>query len=117
MLVFCGEAYKQIPTINVVSAMLPDPDSINSILEPYVQPWYDSIQNPQKAQEKVLVDLLSKYAITEYGAKNNATKIPSINDYQANFPIINYAGLTPHLKAVREGSYKLFYLNHPKPGL
>ena len=81
---------------------MPDSDSINSILEPYVQPWYDSIQNPQKAQEQVLSDLLPKYATTEYGAKYNASKIGSISDYQANFPIINYAGLAPYLKAVKE---------------
>jgi hypothetical protein len=114
MLVFCGEAYKQIPTINVVSAMLPDSVSINSILEPYVQPWYDSIQNPQKAQEKVLADLLPKYATTEYGAKYNASKIGSIIDYQANFPIINYAGLAPYLQAVRERSYKAFLAEPPQ---
>ena len=38
--------------------MLPDEDSVNSILQPYIQPWYDSIETPQKAQERVLADLL-----------------------------------------------------------
>lgn len=114
MLVFCGEAYKQIPTINVVSAMLPDLDSINSILEPYVQPWYDSLQNPKKAQEKVLSDLLPKYATTEYGAKYGASKIGSISDYQANFPIINYNGLAPYLTAAKEGNFKAFLPEPPQ---
>ena len=58
--------------------MLPDEDSVNSILQPYVQPWYDSIENPQKAQEQVLADLLSKYGSTEYGASHNASKITGV---------------------------------------
>ncbi len=77
--------------------MLPDEDSINSILRPYIQPWYDSIENPQKAQEQVLADLVAKYGSTEYGASHNASQVKSIADYRANFPIINYSGLIPYL--------------------
>ena len=55
--------------------MLPDEDSINSILKPYIQPWYDSVENPEKAQEQVLVDLVAKYASTEYGADHNASQV------------------------------------------
>ena len=84
--------------------MLPDEDSINSILQPYIQPWYDSIENPQKAQEQVLADLVQKYGSTEYGANHNASQIKSIADYRANFPIINYSGLIPYLKQVKERS-------------
>ncbi len=73
--------------------MLPDEDSINTILQPYIQPWYDSIENPQKAQEKILVDLVAKYGSTEYGANHNASQVSGIADYRANFPIINYSGL------------------------
>ncbi|MGE5556097.1 MAG: GH3 auxin-responsive promoter family protein [Methanocella sp.] len=91
-----------------MSAMLPDQDTINSILEPYVKPWYDSIADPKKAQEQVLTDLLSKYAVTEYGQAHNAAKIGSIAEYRANFPIINYLGLQPYLKKVKEGNYKAF---------
>ena len=88
--------------------MLPDEDSINSILRPYIQPWYDSIENPQKAQEQVLADLVAKYSSTEYGANYNASRVAIIADYQDNFPIINYSGLIPYLKQVKERSYKAF---------
>jgi hypothetical protein len=81
--------------------MLPDEDSINSILRPYIQPWYDSIENPQKAQERVLADLLRKYGSTEYGASHDAAKVKSIAGYRANFSIINYSGLTSYLKQVK----------------
>jgi len=88
--------------------MLPDEDSINTILQPYIQPWYDSIENPQKAQEQILVDLVAKYGSTEYGANHNASQVSGITDYQANFPIINYSGLMQYLQQVKERSFKSF---------
>ena len=94
--------------------MLPDQDSINSILKPFIQPWYDSLENPQKAQEQTLKDLLTKYSTTEYGSTHNAVKINSISDYQTNFPIINYTGLTPYLNTVKEGNYKAFLAEPPE---
>ena len=94
--------------------MLPDQESINSILQPYVQPWYNSIENPQRAQEQVLSDLVEKYACTEYGESHNAKNTKSISDYQANFPIINYSGLIPHLTQVKERSYKAFLSEPPE---
>ena len=94
--------------------MLPDQDSINSILLPYVEPWYTAIENPAKAQEKVLAELLQKYSTTEYGKSHNASNIKSIADYQSNFPILNYSGLTPYLAQVRENSYKTFLPEPPE---
>ncbi len=94
--------------------MMPDEDSINSILRPYIQPWYNSIEDPQKAQEQVLADLVPKYASTEYGASHNAVKVSSIADYRGNFPIINYSGLIPYLKQVKERSYKAFLSEPPE---
>jgi hypothetical protein len=94
--------------------MLPDEDSINSILRPFIAPWYDSLEDPKKAQEKVLTDLLLKYGSTEYGANHNASKISSISDYQANFPIINYSGLVPYVNQVKEQGYKAFLSEPPE---
>ncbi len=94
--------------------MLPDQDTINAILGPYVQPWYDSVADPLRAQGAVLSDLLARYATTEYGENHNAAKLGSFSDYQANFPIINYADLAPHLKEVRERSFKAFLPEPPQ---
>jgi hypothetical protein len=93
--------------------MLPDEDRINTILQPYIQPWYDSIENPQKAQEQVLVDLVAKYCSTEYGATHNASQVREIEDYRANFPIINYSGLIPYLQQVKERNFKVFLSEQP----
>jgi hypothetical protein len=94
--------------------MLPEQDTINSILEPYVQPWYDSIADPQAAQEKVLADLLSMYAKTDYGNSHKAAELGSISNFQASFPIINYNELKPHIKNIREHSYKAFLAEPPQ---
>src|SRR5665647_266318 len=93
--------------------MLPDEDSINTILQPYIQPWYDSIENPQKAQDQVLVDLVAKFGSTEYGANHKASQVASIGDYRANFPIINYSGLMPYLQQVKERSFRAFLSEQP----
>lgn len=94
--------------------MLPDMDSVNSILQPYVQPWYDSIENPQRAQEHVFFDLLQKYASTDYGNRHNVSELKSFTDYQSNFPIINYNGIAPYLAAVKDGKYKAFLSEPPQ---
>jgi hypothetical protein len=114
MIVFCGEAYKQNSTIKFMSTMLPDQDSINSILEPYVKPWYDSIENPQKTQEQILADLLANYATTDYGFKYDASKIGSISDYKANFPIISYKELANNLSEIKNGNFKMFLSEPPQ---
>ena len=97
-----------------VNNMLPDEDSINSILRPYVQPWYDSVENPKKSQEQVFADLIGKYADTEYGVHFKALESSCISDYQENFPIINYYGLSPYLKQVREENFKVFLSEPPQ---
>ena len=118
MLDICGEAYKQIPTTMLVNAMLPDPDSINSILEPYMQPWYDSIENPQKAQEQVLSDLLHKYASTEYGANTQRRQIKQHFGLSGEFPhnqLYRTCPVPP--SGQRTQATRRFCLNRPKPGL
>ena len=94
--------------------MMANQDSINNILKPFIQPWYDSLDDPAKAQEKVLVDLLSKYGATEYGKKHQASKLKNIAEYQTNFPIIDYAGLVPYFKQIKEANYLKFLFEPPE---
>ena len=94
--------------------MMANQDSINNILKPFIQPWYDSLDDPAKAQEKVLVDLLSKYGATEYGKKHQASKLRNIAEYQTNFPIIDYAGLVPYFKQIKEANYLKFLFEPPE---
>jgi len=94
--------------------MMPNEDTVNSILQPIIGPWYESLENPQKAQERVLYDLLKKYAITEYGNSNGASQIGEINEYQAKFPKIDYKGLLPYLTQAKEGNYKTILPEPPE---
>ena len=94
--------------------MMANQDSINNILKPFIQPWYDSLDDPAKTQEKVLVDLLSKYGATEYGKKHQASKLRNIAEYQTNFPIIDYAGLVPYFKQIKEANYLKFLFEPPE---
>jgi hypothetical protein len=94
--------------------MMPDEDALNSILQPIIGPWYESLENPQKAQERVLCDLLKKYALTDYGKNYDASQIEEINEYQAKFPKIDYKGLLPYLTEAKEGNYKAILPEPPE---
>jgi hypothetical protein len=88
--------------------MLPNEDAVNSILKPYISPWYESLENPQHAQEQILIDLMQKYGSTEYGQNHNALAVQNLHDYQKSFPITNYPTLTPYFAKIQEGNYKVF---------
>jgi phenylacetate-coenzyme A ligase PaaK-like adenylate-forming protein len=94
--------------------MMPDEATINSILQPIIGPWYESLENPQKAQERVLFDLLKKYAVTDYGDSHGASQIGGITEYQAKFPKIDYTALLPYLTQAKEGNYKAILPEPPE---
>jgi hypothetical protein len=87
--------------------MMPKRDDLG-ILEPIIGSWYTSLENPQKAQEQILQDLLKKYGLSDYGKSHGAQEIAGIADYQAKFPIINYQGLLPYMAQVQKGDYQAF---------
>lgn len=89
-----------------IRRMLPEDEAIRTILEPIIGPWYTSLENPLKTQELVLNDLLKKYGVTEYGANHRALEISRIEDYQNNFPILDYKTLQPYLAQVQSGKYQ-----------
>ena len=94
--------------------MMPDEDALNSILQPIIGPWYDSLENPQKAQEQVLRELLKKYAETDYGKSHGASEINGVADDQISFPIIDYKGLLPYFAQVKDGNYKAILPEPPE---
>ena len=94
--------------------MLPEMENVNSLLKPIIGPWYDSLQNPRQAQEQVLLDLLQKYATTDYGNSRHSQETTGISDYQKNFPIMDYQSLLPYFTKVQEGNYKAFLPEPPE---
>ena len=86
--------------------MLPEDESIRAMLQPIIGPWYDSLKDPQKAQERVLCDLMKTYGSTRYGLSHGALNVQEVEDYQRQFPVINYSNLTQYFGEVRAGNYE-----------
>jgi len=89
--------------------MLPTEENRDiGIFQPIIGPWYESLRNPQKAQKKVLSELLKEYQKTRYGKNHRASETEEIEDFRSNFPAVDYRGLQPHLEKVMEGNYDAF---------
>lgn len=76
------------------------------IFQPIIGSWYESLEKPEEIQEHVLLNLVKEYAKTDYGKNHYASEIKEVEDYRANFPIIDYHGLNPYLAEVQKGNYQ-----------
>jgi hypothetical protein len=112
-----GETYKAIE-ISLIGKcafeMLPENESVNSILKPIIGPWYESLENPQRAQEEALEDLLKKYETTDYGRQRDVSHAMGIANYKAKVPVIDYTGLLPYLAQVKKGNHKVILPETPE---
>jgi hypothetical protein len=84
------------------------------ILTAIVNPWYESLKNPDESQQRALSDLIKQYQKTKYGIDHGANEVQDIEDFRIKFPTIDYKGLTPYLKGVKEGVYNVIL---PEPPL
>jgi hypothetical protein len=75
------------------------------IFKPLIGSWYDSLENPEIAQQQLLMDLLKEYAKTDYGKNHQASDTATIDHFRNNFPTLNYKGLNPYLSQVMKGNY------------
>jgi len=76
-----------------------------SLFRSVIGSWYESLENSQESQRRVLSDLIKEYEKTRYGKIHHASEIEEIADFRANFPIINYRELSPYLAEVKKGDY------------
>jgi len=83
-------------------------------LKVIVNPWYESLKNPEETQQQVLSDLIQQYQKTQYGIDHGAHKVHGIEDFRRKFPTIDYKGLQPYLKGVKEVNYNIVL---PEPPL
>ncbi|MCP8310712.1 MAG: GH3 auxin-responsive promoter family protein [Candidatus Methylarchaceae archaeon HK02M1] len=86
--------------------MFPEESNLG-IFQPIIGSWYESIENPEESQRRVLSDLVKGYEKTRYGKNHHASKIEEITDFSANFPIIDYRKLNPYLAEVQKGDYSV----------
>ena len=81
---------------------------------PFLAPWFESLDDPSGAQEKTLEDLINGYAKTQYGADHRADEVEGIDDYRGSFPIIDYQRLREYLEPVKKGHYASFLSEPPE---
>ncbi|MBC8273669.1 MAG: GH3 auxin-responsive promoter family protein [Chloroflexi bacterium] len=84
-----------------------DSQAAAELLRTFVQPWHEAVADPTKAQQKVLRHLLQSYAETDYGAKQGAAQIETVDDYRRAFPIATYEDYKPLIQRVMAGEAKL----------
>jgi len=85
--------------------MIPEKGNLG-IFQPIIGSWYDSLEHPDESQKKVLSELITEYAKTDYGASHKARETTDVESFRANFPIMNYAGLNPFLREAQKGNYR-----------
>ena len=83
------------------------------ILKHIVNPWYEALQNPAEAQQRVLKKLLKGYAKTLYGKKHSVLEVNDSSGFRENFPKINYAGLCPYFEEVKAGNHSVILSEPP----
>ena len=83
-------------------------------LKGFLQPWNESIADPQRAQEAVLHRYLQTYAQTEYGRRHGAAQVGSLADYRRAFPVTTYdADYKPLMERVMAGDVGLLLNEEP----
>ena len=91
--------------------MFPKND-FSDVLRSLVTPWYDSLKDPQKSQENVLSDLMKGYAKTRYGKSHKADETENVEEFQENFPVVDYKKISSYLSEVVVGNHEAF---RPEP--
>jgi len=79
-----------------------------------VNPWYESLRNPEESQQRVLLDLAKQYGKTRYGIDHGAAEVQTFEDFRKRFTALDYKGLAPYLEGVRKVDYQVIL---PEPPL
>lgn len=73
-------------------------------LAPRARAFEKSTRDPMKAQERVLLQYLSKNRFTEYGKKYNFSEVKSITDYQMLVPVSDSESIFPYVEKIKSGA-------------
>jgi hypothetical protein len=84
--------------------MFPAEDT-RGIFQPIIGSWYESVKNPEEFQKLVLSQLMREYEKTRYGKIHRSSDIENVEDFRANFSVMDYRGLNPYLIEVQKGDY------------
>ena len=84
-----------------------------AMLNALLQPWYDAVNDPAKAQQEVLSRLLQDYAQTDYGEQHGAAQVESVAGYRRAFPAAAYEDYKPLIQRVMAGEVSLLLNEEP----
>ena len=90
-----------------------NPQEVVTRLKGFLQPWHESIADPESAQKKVLRVLLGHYGQTEYGREHGALNIETIDDFRRAFPVVSYEDYKPLMQRVMKGEISLLLSEPP----
>lgn len=90
-----------------------DPNTALQMLDSMLNPWRQAVDDPQKAQETVLHNLLLDYAKTAYGKEHGAANIDNLEDYRRAFPIASYADYRPLIERDMSGAISTLLWEEP----
>ena len=65
--------------------------------------WGSVFRNPNKIQEKVLLDILFNNTTSAYGQRFGFGDIKSVQDFQASLPIVDYSLITSYIERIKNG--------------
>jgi hypothetical protein len=80
-------------------------NAYESVFSSLVQPWYQSLVNPEETQKGVLDDLVKEYAKTRYGQDRHAYEVEGVDDFRKHFSTVGYRELDPYFADVMKGDY------------
>lgn len=82
-------------------------------LEAFLKPCYESLEDPQRAQQSTLIRLLQGYQQTRYGAERKADKISTIEEFRESFPVVTFQQLKPYIETVMSGDFQALLAEPP----
>lgn len=86
---------------------------VKPVLEAFLKPWYESLEDPPGAQQSLLPKLLQGYQQSRYGAERKADKISTIDEFRDSFPVVTYQQLKPHIDMVMSGDFQALLAEPP----
>ncbi|UCE40183.1 MAG: GH3 auxin-responsive promoter family protein [Candidatus Aminicenantes bacterium] len=90
-----------------------NPQEAITRLKGFLQPWYESIADPETAQKKVLGILLGHYRQTEYGREHGVEQVETSDDFRQAFPVVSYEEYKPLIQQVMAGEVSMLLSEPP----
>jgi hypothetical protein len=84
-----------------------------AMLSAMLQPWHDSVEHPDEAQDAVLHRLIEDYAKTRYGKDHGAEGVDTVEDFRHAFPVATYEDYKPLIHKVMQGDVDLLLAEEP----